>query len=98
MFNTTRRPRGAGVTSGLLLLAVLVATVTEAQLRHSRGQNVAPVFEGWQHNDDGTFTFFFGYMNRNHEEIVDLPVGRDNFLGLSEFPNGILGPFGVFRG
>ena len=80
MFNTTRRSRGVAVASGLLLLAALTATVAEAQLRHRRGQNVAPVFEGWQHNDDGTFTFFFGYMNRNHEEIVDLLVGPDNFF------------------
>ena len=29
----------------------------------------------YRNNDDGTFTFFFGYMNRNHEEIVDLLVG-----------------------
>jgi len=80
MLNTTRRPRGVAVTSGLLLLVWLTPTVAEAQLRHMRGQNVAPVFEGWQHNDDGTFTFFFGYMNRNHEELLDMPVGPDNFF------------------
>ena len=64
----------------VVLLVLLAPTLSEAQLRHMRGQNVAPVFEGWQHNDDGTFTFFFGYMNRNHEELVDLPVGPNNFF------------------
>ena len=64
----------------ILLLPMLVTDSAVAQIRYLRGQNVAPVFEGWQKNDDGTFTFFFGYMNRNHEELVDLAIGQDNFF------------------
>ena len=81
MFDTTRPlPRVVWVYRVLALLVLLTPTLSEAQIRYMRGQNVAPVFEGWQHNDDGTFTFFFGYMNRNHEEIVDMPVGPNNFF------------------
>jgi len=52
----------------------------QAQVRYAVGQNVAPVFEGWERNADGSFNFVFGYMNRNYEEEVDVPVGDGNFL------------------
>jgi len=45
-----------------------------------RGQNIAPVFEGWEKNPDGSFNLVFGYFNRNWDEEVDLPVGPDNNL------------------
>jgi hypothetical protein len=45
-----------------------------------RRQNVSPAFEGWEKNDDGSFNMMFGYMNRNWEEEVDVPVGPDNNL------------------
>src|SRR5207244_6291099 len=48
------------------------------QIRHAAGQNVVPVFEGWEKNPDGSFNMVFGYMNRNYEEEVDVPVGSDN--------------------
>jgi hypothetical protein len=47
-------------------------------LRHWSGQAVAPVYEGFDINPDGSFNMWFGYMNRNYEEGVDLPVGADN--------------------
>ena len=45
---------------------------------YQRGQNVAPAFEGWVPNEDGTFSFLFGYMNRNWREELDVPVGEEN--------------------
>src|SRR5438445_8513017 len=50
------------------------------QIRHAAGQNVVPVFEGWERNTDGSFNMVFGYMNRNYEEQVDIPVGASNTL------------------
>ena len=47
-------------------------------LRHWSGQAVAPVYEGFDVNADGSFNMWFGYMNRNYEEQIDLPVGADN--------------------
>ncbi len=64
----------------LLLIVMLAPTMTGAQIRYRSGQNVAPAYEGWQQNDDGTFTLFFGYLNRNHEELVNLPIGPNNFF------------------
>jgi hypothetical protein len=52
----------------------------EAQTSYQHGQNVSPAYEGWMENEDGTFTMVFGYMNRNWQEELDVPVGDDNFL------------------
>jgi len=48
------------------------------QLRHWNGQGVAPVFEGYDTNPDGSFNMWFGYMNRNYEEEPDIAVGGEN--------------------
>jgi hypothetical protein len=47
-------------------------------VRHASGQGVAPVYEGFDVNPDGTYNMWFGYMNRNYEEEIDLPVGPAN--------------------
>ena len=60
--------------------AVFSSYVATAQVRYATGQNVVPVFEGWERNADGSFNMVFGYMNRNYEEDVDVPVGPDNAL------------------
>jgi hypothetical protein len=44
----------------------------------SRGQDVSPTFEGWEKNPDGSYSMWFGYLNRNAEEDLDVPVGPDN--------------------
>jgi len=64
----------------LVALTVVLAyqTASAQMLSYSRGQNVSPAFEGWEKNDDGSFNMMFGYMNRNWEEEVDVPVGADN--------------------
>jgi hypothetical protein len=49
-------------------------------LTYSRGQNVSPAYEGWEQNPDGSFNFLFGYMNRNWEEEIDVPIGPDNSI------------------
>jgi hypothetical protein len=60
-------------------LAVLASAARpHAQTRFATGQNVVPVYEGWEPNADGTFTMVFGYLNRNYEEEVDVPVGPGN--------------------
>ena len=46
----------------------------------ARGQNIAPVYEGFWKNADGSFDLLFGYYNRNWEEVIDVPVGPDNHL------------------
>lgn len=60
--------------------ASVLAIGAQAQIRYATGQNIVPVFEGWERNTDGSFNFVFGYMNRNYEEEVDVAVGPDNAL------------------
>ncbi len=48
------------------------------QIHHNSGDNVAPVFEGWEKNPDGTFNLVFGYLNRNYQEEPEIPVGPNN--------------------
>ena len=67
------------ITLGVLLLAVASAPA-RAQVRYATGQDVVPVFEGWERNPDGSFEMVFGYMNRNYEEEIDLPAGADNTI------------------
>ena len=63
-------------------LIIAAATGARAQMRYARGQNVAPAFEGWERNPDGTISMVFGYLNRNYEEEVDIPIGPNNRLDL----------------
>lgn len=61
-------------------LLLIGAAGIGAQVHYSRGQDVVPVFEGWERNADGTINMVFGYMNRNYEQKVDVPIGPDNML------------------
>lgn len=73
------------------IVCALAASAANAQTRYARGQNVVPVYEGYHKNADGTFTMVFGYMNRNYEEELDIPVGPDNVIDpplLGQGPDG----------
>ena len=74
----TRGRRRAAVCALALLLVLGAATGAGAQMRFDRGQNVAPAFEGWERNPDGTFAMVFGYLNRNYQEMPDVAIGPDN--------------------
>ena len=60
------------------LVAWTLATGETRAQEYASGQNIAPAYEGWEQNDDGSFNLVFGYMNRNWEEVIDLPIGHDN--------------------
>src|SRR5439155_9244732 len=66
-----------------LVLAIVAPLVgqsqsTELHVRFNSGQDVVPVFEGWERVPDGTFNMVFGYMNRNHTQELSIPVGLQN--------------------
>ena len=46
--------------------------------QYNRGQDVVPSYDGWKANPDGTLSMFFGYMNRNYEEQLDIDIGPNN--------------------
>ncbi len=77
------RPRSpvrapVGLIASVALALLLTSQPTQAQLGYQRGQNVSPAYEGWIANDDGSFSLVFGYINRNWQEELDVPVGPEN--------------------
>lgn len=63
---------------GALLTVLAGVGAARAQIQYATGQNVAPVYEGWMRNDDGSIDMLFGYLNRNWEEVVSIPIGQEN--------------------
>ena len=71
------------VRFGILVLAAGLLAMPSAgfaQRSYATGQTIAPAYEGWERNDDGSFDLVFGYMNRNWEEVIDVSVGPDNSI------------------
>lgn len=77
--------------SAAAAMALIAASQAGAQLpahlreyplatMHKSGDIVAPFFDGWYDNGDGTVTYAFGFLNRNTEEIVDVALGPNNFI------------------
>jgi hypothetical protein len=44
------------------------------------GMSVTPGLEGWFRNADGTSTILIGYMNRNQDQVLDIPIGPNNHI------------------
>ncbi len=79
-----RIPRVVAGLGLAFLLAEALALPASAQLPFSSikasGQTVTPAFEGWYKNPDGSFSLSFGYLNRNGQEVVEIPIGPNNFV------------------
>ena len=80
---------------GGLVAAILIGSPSlGAQLQRPlaplppNGLRVAPFFDGWYRNPDGTVTLSFGYSNLNLTELVEIPLGSDNFIAPAEFDGG----------
>lgn len=55
--------------------------VSMSEIKFNKGQSLQPAFEGWMKNPDGSFSLWFGYLNRNYEETPDVPIGPNNGFG-----------------
>jgi hypothetical protein len=67
--------------TGIVAVALAFSTftvLTGQQMAVSSGQTVAPAFEGWEKNPDGSYNMVFGYFNRNLDEHLHVPIGPDN--------------------
>ena len=92
---TLRRLIGAGVliaglvtaTSGTPLSAQHPVERMEWMMNTLRpsGQPVVPIFDGWYQKPDGTYDLCFGYFSLNTEEVLDIPLGPDNFIEPARF-------------
>ena len=73
---------------GAATVVLACQTASTQMLSYTSGQTVSPAFEGWEKNDDGSFSMMFGYMNRNWEEEVNVPLGAENSFSPGEADQG----------
>jgi hypothetical protein len=78
MWVRTYRSAYAIVALAATLIVVAGLRGSIAQEKYTHGQTVVPAYEGFSANPDGTFDLVFGYLNRNYEELVDIPIGPAN--------------------
>jgi hypothetical protein len=65
----------------LLVVGALASTNASSRAQQPvTGMNIAPVYEGWEENADGSFDLIFGYFNRNWSEWIDVPLGAANTM------------------
>jgi hypothetical protein len=94
----TRESGWAGSAAGAATLVVAAvvaagaiggaAAPAWAQDTAGREISISPAYEGWERNDDGSFNLVFGYMNRNMDEHVHVPIGPDNILEPGDIDQG----------
>ncbi len=70
--------RASLAITGAVLVIFMSVTEISGQQTFAHGQNIAPAFEGWETNADGSFNMLFGFFNRNCEETLYIPIGPDN--------------------
>jgi hypothetical protein len=81
---------GRLIAAGLMM--AMIVSSPQAAAQHPRplsplpdeGNRVAPFFDGWYANPDGTISLSFGYSNLN-KSTVDIPLGPDNFIAPKEY-------------
>ncbi|MGE3959180.1 MAG: hypothetical protein AB7H96_20870 [Vicinamibacterales bacterium] len=75
---------------GLFALAMASAAPLQAQVprplapMNPEKARVAPFFDGWYANPDGTVTLSFGFSNQ-FKRTVEIPIGPDNVVTPKEF-------------
>jgi hypothetical protein len=68
----------AAVGAITVALGAIASTAQVPGTVRDFGRPVAPMFEGWYKNADGTATVLVGFFNPNQEQTVDLPIGDLN--------------------
>ena len=84
--------RGRSLFLGVLLVTTAIGVASAQAPRQwplaptpPDGQRVAPFFDGFYENDDGSVSLSFGYSNLNATEVVEIPLGPNNFIEPKEF-------------
>jgi len=62
----------------IAILNVMTVATASAVPQQTARLNIAPVYEGWEQNPDGSYDMIFGYFNRNWNESIDVPAGASN--------------------
>jgi hypothetical protein len=82
--------RGRSFLLGVALVSAAITLAAEQLPRPlaptpPEGQRVAPFFDGFYENADGTVSLSFGYSNLNATDVVEIPLGPNNFIEPKEF-------------
>jgi len=92
MSNLKQLATGAVAATLMAMTAAPLYAQLPAHLRNyqlaapkAKGDVVGPMFNGWIKNKDGSVTMNFGLVNRNREEIVDIPLGPNNYIEPAQF-------------
>src|SRR5262245_45843299 len=64
--------------AGLVLASVALSAQLPVGPPRQFGAGVTGAFEGWFENSDGARFFLVGYLNRNFEQELDVPIGPNN--------------------
>lgn len=80
--------RTSEIAFAITLSTLLFVSGASAQMTYFSERHIEPAYEGWRQNDDGTYSFIFGYFNENWEEELDIPVGENNFFSPGEADRG----------
>src|SRR5215510_16354995 len=68
------------IASAVVVVVAALVPLGAQSLTYTKGQNIAPAFEGWEQDADGSKWFVFGYMNRNWVEEIDVSPGPENTI------------------
>jgi hypothetical protein len=70
------------ITGYALTLVATSVLVADQQLpsepQRAFGASVTGAYEGWYQNPDGSRTLLVGYLNRNADQALDVPIGPNN--------------------
>jgi hypothetical protein len=86
LYSLRRDAPAAGVLFGSLALSIFLASGrSSAQgnpepsgFKFNTGQPIQPIFDGWARQADGSYSFYFGYFNKNYVETPSVPLGENN--------------------
>jgi hypothetical protein len=74
--------KSAALIIGFVVALTTTGYVADQQLpsepQRAFGASVTGAFEGWYDNPDGSRTILVGYLNRNANQALDVPIGMNN--------------------
>lgn len=66
------------VAAGAVALSAQQAPILPSEPPRGFGASITGAYEGWFDNPDGSHVFLVGYLNRNRQREMDVPIGPNN--------------------
>lgn len=71
---------GAALVALVLTILVFQKLGQAQEMTYLTGQPVVPLYLGYMELPDGSYDMHFGYLNKNWQEEVDVPLGPENSI------------------